>query len=57
MIPVPSGARVNGETAERRLAVRREQSAPLLADLEDWMRAERAGLSRHSPSPRPWTIC
>ena len=49
MIPVPSGARVNGETAERRLAVRREQSAPLLADLEDWMRAERAALSRHSP--------
>ena len=40
---------INGETAERRLAVRREQSAPLLADLEDWMRAERAGLSRHSP--------
>ena len=41
--------RINGETAERRLAVRRGQSAPLLADLEDWMRAERAGLSRHSP--------
>ena len=40
---------INGETAERRLAVRREQSAPLLADLEDWMRIERAGLSRHSP--------
>ena len=40
---------INGETVERRLAVRREQSAPLLADLEDWMRAERAGLSRHSP--------
>ncbi len=40
---------INGETAEHRLAVRREQSAPLLADLEDWMRTERAGLSRHSP--------
>ena len=40
---------INGETAERRLAVRREQSAPILADLEDWMRTERAGLSRHSP--------
>ena len=40
---------INGETVERRLAVRREQSAPLLADLEDWMRTERAGLSRHSP--------
>ncbi|MXY40952.1 MAG: IS66 family transposase [Rhodospirillaceae bacterium] len=43
---------INGETAECRLAVRREQSAPLLADLEDWMRTERAGLSRHSPVAR-----
>ena len=40
---------INGETVERRLAVRREQSAPLLADLKDWIRTERAGLSRHSP--------
>ena len=39
---------INGETAERRLAVRREQSTPLVADLEDWMRTERAGLSRHA---------
>ncbi len=43
---------INGETAERRLAVRRERSAPLLADLEDWMRTERAGLSRHAPVAR-----
>ena len=43
---------INGETAERRLAVRREQSAPLLADLENWMRTERAGLSRHSTVAR-----
>ena len=43
---------INGETAERRLTVRREQSVPLLADLEDWMRTERAGLSRHSPVAR-----
>ena len=39
---------INGETAERRLAVRRERSAPLVAELEDWMRMERAGLSRHA---------
>ena len=39
---------INGETAERRLAVRREQSAPLVAELKDWMRTERAGLSRHA---------
>ena len=39
---------VNGESAERRLVVRRERSAPLVAELEDWMRTERAGLSRHA---------
>ena len=39
---------INGETAERRLAVRRERSTPLVAELEDWMRTERAGLSRHA---------
>ena len=39
---------VNGETAERRLAVRRERSAPLVAELEDWMRTDRARLSRHA---------
>ena len=43
---------INGETAERRRAVRRERSAPLLADLGNWMRTERAGLSRHSPVAR-----
>ena len=39
---------INGEAAERRLAVRRERSVPLVADLEDWMRTERAALSRHT---------
>ncbi len=40
---------INGLSADERLAVRRERSAPLLADLEAWMRAERARLSRHAP--------
>ncbi len=40
-------------TAERSLALRREQSAPLLADLKNWMRVEHAGLSRNSSWPRP----
>ena len=40
---------INGKTAKQRLAAREELSAPLLADLEDWMRTERARLSRHSP--------
>jgi len=39
---------LTGETAERRRAVRQELSVPLVADLETWMRAERARLSRHS---------
>ena len=39
---------INGESAARRLAERREQSGPLVAELEDWMRTERAGLSRHA---------
>ena len=39
---------INGRTIEERLAVRRERVAPLVSDLETWMRAERAKLSRHS---------
>ena len=40
---------INGEPAERRLAVRRERSAPLVAELQAWMRTERTRLSRHAP--------
>jgi transposase len=40
---------INGMNAEERLAVRAERSAPLLAELEAWMREERARLSRHAP--------
>lgn len=39
---------INGLPAAERLAVRQEKSAPLVADLEDWMRTERARLSRHA---------
>jgi len=39
---------INGKSADERLAVRRELSAPLVADLEAWMREERARLSRGS---------
>jgi transposase len=39
---------VNGLSAERRLAVRKARVAPLVAALEDWMRSERARLSRHA---------
>ncbi|MFJ5486629.1 IS66 family transposase [Hansschlegelia beijingensis] len=40
---------INGMAAEQRLAVRGERSAPLVADLEAWIRDHRAGLSRHAP--------
>ena len=40
---------LNGEPAERRLAVRRERSAPLVAEFEAWMRIEHTRLSRHAP--------
>jgi transposase len=39
---------INGLTAEQRLRARRKESAALVAGLEDWMRAERAKLSRHA---------
>jgi hypothetical protein len=37
-----------GETPERRRAVRQELSAPLVADLETWMRQQRTMLSRRN---------
>jgi transposase len=37
---------INGESAERRRQVRQQASAPLIADLERWLRAERPKLSR-----------
>src|SRR4249919_966144 len=37
---------INGQSAEQRRAVRRELSAPLVTDLESWMREQRAKLSR-----------
>jgi transposase len=37
---------INGDSAERRRAVRQELSAPLIADLEAWMHEHRPKLSR-----------
>jgi len=39
---------INGKPAAERLAVRRARVMPLVAELEAWMRTERARLSRHS---------
>lgn len=41
---------INGLAAAERLGVRQERSAPLVAELEEWMRGERAKLSRHAPA-------
>jgi transposase len=37
---------INGQSADQRKAVRQGQSAPVVADLEAWMREQRAKLSR-----------
>ena len=39
---------INGWPAEQRLEARRLRSAPLVVALEEWMRVERAKLSRHN---------
>ena len=39
---------INGLPADQRLAVRQQQIAPLVADLEGWMREQRARMSRHA---------
>ncbi len=40
---------INGRPSGERLTVRQAQSAPLVAELEVWMRDQRAKLSRHDP--------
>ena len=39
---------INGLPTDQRLAVRQKHLAPLVADLETWMRAARAKMSRHA---------
>ena len=39
---------INGVAAAQRVAIRHERSVPFVRDLEDWMRTERARLSRHA---------
>jgi transposase len=39
---------INGQSADQRRAVRQDLSTPLVAELEAWMRQERARLSRHN---------
>jgi transposase len=44
---------INGQSAEERLRVRKEQSAPLLVALEAWLRGQRARLSNASAVAGP----
>ena len=44
---------INGRSAEERRRVRQELSAPLVADLEAWLRAERSRLSRSASVAEP----
>ena len=40
---------INGLSAAARLDVRKQRVVPLVNDLHDWMRAERARMSKHNP--------
>jgi transposase len=44
---------INGQSAEDRLRVRKEQSEPVLAALEAWLREQRARLSKSSAVAKP----
>jgi transposase len=44
---------INGCSAAERLSVRQEQSAPLVADLESWLRDQRSRLSRSAAVAEP----
>jgi transposase len=43
---------INGVPAEQRVSIRRNRIAPLVAELEQWMRTERGRLSRHNDIAR-----
>jgi transposase len=44
---------ISGLSVDDRLRVRQEQSAPLLTELEAWLREKRAGLSRSASVTKP----
>ncbi|MCT7378665.1 hypothetical protein [Chelativorans salis] len=48
---------VNGQSIETRLEARqRFKILPLVADLEQWLRSERAGISKHDPGSSIFSI-
>lgn len=40
---------INGRSSAERLAMRQEIAAPLVTELEQWLRPQRASLARHNP--------
>ncbi|MBD1548677.1 IS66 family transposase [Roseibium aggregatum] len=40
---------INGLPAEMRLAVRQQHARPLIEELHDWLKAQRAQMSKHNP--------
>ena len=48
---------INGRPAADRLAYRREHAAPLVGELEAWMKSERPSSPATPTSPGPWTTC
>ena len=40
---------VNGRSSVERFAMRQEIAAPLVTELEQWLRSQRAALARHNP--------
>jgi hypothetical protein len=43
---------INGRSPEHRLVVRKTRITPLVAELENWMRGQRARLSRHADNAK-----
>lgn len=48
---------IKGLPAEERLRARKQQSAPILAALQAWLREERARLSRSASVAQPIDYC
>src|SRR5581483_1557803 len=48
---------INGVTAQERLRVRQERSRPLIVELEEWLREQRAKLSRNNDTTKAINYC
>jgi len=53
----PIKREINGQSSEVRKAARQDRTLPLVLDLEAWMKAQRAKLSRNDDLARPSITC